>query len=130
MSTVMRRIAPRHVVFALVVSGVGIFAAATARAGDLAPPVYAPYPAPGYGGGYERAAPCHIVLDRRFDPYGRQTVQRVRVCDAAPMYPPVAGPVVAPEYGYPAPRYDEPEPSGYDGYPPRPPVPVGPRYYN
>ena len=49
---------------------------------------------------------------------------------AGPVYPPVAGPVVGPEYGYPAPRYYETQPSGYYGYPPRPPAPVGPGYYN
>jgi hypothetical protein len=62
----------------------------------------------------------------------------MRVCDEGPVYPPVAapvypsavGPAVAPPYGYPQPRYYEPQPSGYEGYPPRPPVPVGPGYYN
>lgn len=133
MSRATRRIAPRHVVFGLVVAGLGICAAADARAGDLGPPVYAPYPAPTYGGVYG-GGPCHVVLDRGIDPYGREIVRRVRVCDAGPAYPPVAGPVyppvVGPEYGYPAPRYYETQPSGYYGYPPRPPAPVGPGYYN
>jgi hypothetical protein len=70
------------------------------------------------------------VLDRRIDPYGREIVHRVRVCDEGAPYPPVEAPVVAPGYGYPPPRYYEPQPSGYYGYPPRPPAPVGPGYYN
>ena len=36
--------------------------------------------------------------------------------------------VVPPGYGYP-PRYYEPSPSGYYGYP-RPPAPIGQRYYD
>jgi len=130
MSRTIRPIAVRSIVLGVALAGLGICATTTANAGDLGPPAYAPYPAPNYGGVYERAAPCRIVLDRRFDPYGREIVQRVRVCDAGPMYPPVEGPVVAPEYGYPAPRYYEPQPSGYYAHPPRPPAPVGPGYYN
>ena len=99
---------------------------------QFAPPVYgpAPYPAPHYGAVYGDGAPCHIVLDRRIDPYGRQIVRRVRVCEEGPVYPSMAGPLPPPAYGYPAPRYYEPEPSGYYPYPPRPPAPVGPGYYN
>jgi hypothetical protein len=55
----------------------------------------------------------------------------MRVCDEGPVYPSAEGPpVVAPEYGYQAPRYYGPQPSGYYGYPPRPPAPIGPGYYN
>ncbi len=124
----------RGVVFAVALGGGAWAMVAPAQAGDLGGPVYgpAPYPAapapnygPGYGGG-----PCRVVLDRRVDPYGREVVHRMRVCDEGPVYPSAEGPLVAPGYGYPAPRYYEPQPSGYDPYPPRPPAPIGPGYYN
>ena len=123
MSRVMRTTAAVGLAFAAL-SGI-----TAAQAGDLAPPVYGPgpypVPPPNYGPGY--GGPCHIVLDRRIDPYGREIVHRVRVCDEGAMYAP--GPV-APGYGYPAPHYVEPQPSGYYPYPPRPPAPVGPGYYH
>ncbi len=108
-----------------------------AKAGDLeppvygSPPVYGPYP--NGGAAYECApGPCWIVLERRIDPYGREIVQRLRVCDEGPVYPPVNESAVPPEYGYPPryyePRYYEPAPSRYYGAP-RPPAPIGPRYY-
>jgi hypothetical protein len=134
----MHPTAMRAVCLGLALAGASISAITTAQAGDLAPPAYGPgpypappgpYPAPNYGGVYERGGPCHIVLDRRIDPYGREIVQRVRVCDPGAAYPPQA-PVVAPGYGYPAPRYYAPQPSGYAAYPPRPPGPVSPGYYN
>ena len=132
MSRVMNPIVVRGISLGLALAGPGICASTAAQAGDLAPPVYAPapYPAPTYGGMYERGGPCRIVLDRRVDPYGREFVQRVRVCEQVPMAAPVAGPLPPPGYGYPAPRYYEPQPSGFYGYPPRPPAPVGPGYYN
>jgi hypothetical protein len=122
----------RGAVFAVAIGGLAAWAIPPAQAGDLGGPVYgpAPYPAPNYGPVYERGGPCRIVLDRRVDPYGREVVHRMRVCDEGPVYPSAEGPVVAPEYGYPAPRYYRPQPSGYDAYPPRPPAPVGPGYYN
>ena len=128
----VRRTMMRGVVLALALGGLGAWAIAPAQAGDLGGPVYgpAPYPAPNYGPVYERGGPCRIVLDRRVDPYGREIVHRMRVCDEGPVYPSAEGPVVAPEYGYPAPRYYGPQPSGYDAYPPRPPAPIGPGYYN
>lgn len=138
MSQAMRPTAIRAVVLGLALAGTVICATTAARAADVAPPVYgpAPYPAPNYGGMYEHGGPCRIVLDRRVDPYGREIVQRVRVCDEGGMYPPEA-PLVAPGYGYPAPgygypapRYFEPQPSGYYPYPPRPPALIGPGYYN
>jgi hypothetical protein len=125
----MRPTAVRAVL--LMLAGVGICTATAARAADVGPPVYgpAPYPAPNYGGGYEGGGPCRVVFDRRVDPYGREMVQRVRVCDGGAMYPPQA-PVVAPGYGYPAPQYFEPQPSEYYAYPPpRPPAPIGPGYH-
>ena len=79
---------------------------------------------------FQRSSACRIVLDRRVDPYGREVVHRRRVCDEGPVYPSAEGPVAAPEYGYTAPRYYGPQPSGYDPYPLRPPAPIGPRYYN
>jgi len=142
MSRLLRPTPVRSGAFGLALAALTICGAAPAQAGDLAGPVYgpgpAPYPAPNYGPVYERGGPCRIVLDRRVDPYGREVVHRMRVCDEGPVYPPVAapvypsavGPVVAPPYGYPGPRYYEPQPSGYEGYPPRPPAPVGPGYYN
>jgi len=134
MSPVMRPIA---VCAGLALGVVGICATTAAQAGDLSPPpmygspayVPAPYPAPNYGAVYERGGPCRIVLDRRVDRYGREIVQRVRVCDPGAAYPPEA-PVAGPGYGYPAPRYYETQPSEYYAYPPRPPAPVGPGYYN
>jgi hypothetical protein len=143
MSRAIGRTAVRRIVLGLALVGLGICATTTANAGDLGPPVYgpapypappvygpAPYPAPNYGATYERGGPCHIVLDRRVDPYGREIVHRVRVCDEGAGYPPVEAPVVAPGYGYPPPRYYEPQPSGYYPYAPRPPAPIGPGYYN
>jgi hypothetical protein len=131
----MRPFAVHSVVLAL--AGVWMCGITAARAGDLAspmygPPVYAPapYPAPNYGVVYGGGGPCRIVLERHLDPYGREIVRRARVCGEGPMYPSVAGPVPPPEYGYPGPRYYEPQPSGYYAYPPRPPAPVGPGYYN
>ena len=131
MSRVMRPIVVRSVVLGLALAGLGMCAMTAAQAGDLGPPVYAPapYPAPSYGAGYG-GGPCRIVLDRGVDPYGREIVRRVRVCDEGGMYPPVEAPVVAPRYGYPTPRYYEPQPSGYYAYPPRPPALIGPGYYN
>src|SRR5262249_40097932 len=116
MSPAMRPTAVRSIVFGLTLAGLGV--CATANAGDLPPPVYgappvygpAPYPVPNYGGVYERGGPCHVVLDRRIDPYGREIVRRVRVCDEGAVYPPLEAPVVAPGYGYPPPpRYYEPQ---------------------
>jgi hypothetical protein len=132
MSRVMWTTAARCAAFGLALAAAGICGTTTAQAGDIAAPVYgpAPYPAPNDGPVYERGGPCRIVLDRRVDPYGREVVHRLRVCDEGPVYPSAEGPVVAPDYGYPAPRYYAPRPSGYDAYPPRPPAPIGPGYYN
>jgi len=126
----MPRVMRTTAVFGLALAALcGVIAA---QAGDLAAPVYgpAPYPAPPPNYGPLYGGPCHVVLDRRVDPFGREIVHRVRVCDEGPAYAPVPGPALAPEYGYPAPSYFEPQPSGYYSYPPRPPVPVGPGYYN
>ena len=138
MSRVMWSTTARRVALGLALTTTAICGSTAAQAGDiLPPPVYgpaAPYPAPNVGVGpvYAPGGPCRIVLDRRVDPYGREVVHRLRVCDDGPVYAPAegpVGPVVAPQYGYPGPRYYGPQPSGYDGYPPRPPAPVGPGYY-
>jgi hypothetical protein len=121
----------RRAVFGLALAGLAISSLATVQAGDLNGPVYGPYP---YGAAnepraYEGDGACRILLQRRFDPYGRAIVHRVRVCDEGPVYP-APGPTVVPEgYGYPPPRYYEPSPPGYHSYP-RPPAPIGPGYYN
>lgn len=136
MSRVLRRRA-RRALFALALAGSTMSALAPAMAGDLPPPVYgappiydappvvAPYP--NGAAVYERGpGPCRIVFDRRVDPYGREIVHRLRVCDEGPVYPPVNEAVVPPVYGYPP--YYAPAPSGYYGGL-RPPAPIGQRYY-
>jgi len=127
-----------------------ISSVAVANAGDFAPPLVGPPvvgpPAPGPYGYGAPAVVCRFLLERRIDPYGREIVHRIRMCDDGPVYPALSGTVV-PEYGYPpppryvepvpsgyyggyppAPRYVEPAPSGYYGYP-RPPAPIGTGYY-
>jgi len=108
-----------------------------AAAGDLGPPVYspAPYVAPPYvappyvGAPYVAApyeaphAPCRVMLERRIDPYGREIVHRIRMCDEGPVYPGLGETAAPPEYSYPPPRYYAPSPSGYDPFP-RPPAPI------
>lgn len=131
MSRVMRRTATA--VCGLALAGFTLSAIATAQAGDLYPSPYnhypysAPYGAPYSAPVYERGpeGPCRILFERRLDPYGHETVHRVRMCDDGPIYA-APGPVVAPDYGYP-PRYYGPAP---DYYAPRPPAPiVGSSYY-
>jgi hypothetical protein len=123
MSRVMRTTV--HAVFGLALAGLTI--AATAQAGDFyGPPPPGPYP---YGGPvYDRPhdGACRFLFERRVDPYGRETMHRIRMCDDGPVYQSV-NPAVAPDYGYPPPRYYEPSPSGY--YAPRPPAPIGSGYY-
>ncbi len=127
MSRVLRRTA-RHAVLGLALAGLTISSIAAATAGDLAPPVYgpAPYGEPPEGYLRDHDGPCRIVFERRVDPYGREAVHRIRLCDEGPVYP---GPGAAPppDYGYPPPPYVAPSPSGYDPYP-RPPAPIGPGY--
>src|SRR5215475_5388236 len=65
-----------------------------------------PLPAP-----IDRGGICQIALERRIDPYGRETVHRIRVCDEGPVYPGYSAPTwsaVPPEYGYGRPPYYEP----------------------
>jgi hypothetical protein len=69
---------------------------------------------------------CRILHERRIDPYGRETIHRIRICDEGPIDRP--GWTVAPqEYGYgPPPTY----PGTYYGGYLRPPGLIGPTYYN
>ena len=136
LSRVLRTTA-RHAVFASALAGLTMVSSGGATAGDLGPPVYgpsppygppvyggAPYGTPSYEHPAERYGPCRILYERRVDPYGREIMHRIRVCDEGPVYP---GPTdtAAPGYGYPPPPvpYYAPVPSGYDPYP-RPPAPV------
>ena len=131
MSRVMRTTAVRHPVLGLALVGLAMSSIATANAGDFDRPVYGPYS--GYNAVppvYRRAevgdAICRILHERRIDPYGRETIHRIRMCDEGPIDRP--GWTVAPqEYGYgPPPAYPG---RAYYGYP-RPPAPIGPTYYN
>jgi hypothetical protein len=127
MSRVLRTTA-RHAVLGLALAGLTIFAIPAAHAGDFAPPVYgggAPYGGPVYD---RPPVPCRILLERRLDAYGRESVHRIRMCDEGPVYAP-AETVAPPDagYGYPPPRYYGPSPSTYDPYP-RPPAPIGAPY--
>jgi hypothetical protein len=145
---VMRTTAVRHAVFGLALAGLAMSSIATANAGDLDAPAYSPYPygAPDYERMLERerhysVAPrvyrrvevgdgiCRILHQRRVDPYGREIIHRIRMCDEGPVYPSPNWTAVPPEYGYqPRPNY-EPSPSGYYSYP-RPPAAIGQGYYN
>jgi hypothetical protein len=124
MSRVMRTTGVRHAAFGLALAGLAISSATTANAGDFDAPAYSPYP---YGA--ERDGNCRIFHERRVDPYGRETVHRIRMCDEGPVYPSLNGTAVPPDYGYKPRRYYEPSPSGYDSYP-RPPAAIGQGYYN
>jgi hypothetical protein len=129
-------------VFAVVLSTLAMNFGSIAKAGDLelqpygpgpytAPTPYTPPPAQ-YVAPIDRGGICRIVFERRIDPYGRETVHRIRVCDEGPVYPGYPAPTwsaVPPEYGYGRPPYHEPFRSYYDDYP-RPPAPIGRIYYN
>ena len=131
---------------------------ATANAGDFGGPAYGPYPRynavpPVYRRAEVGDAFCRILQERRIDPYGRETIHRIRICDEGPIGwtvpqeygygppppyqgtyyggyprpPALIGPVPQ-EYGYgPPPPYQD---KYYGGYPPRPPALIGPAYYN
>jgi hypothetical protein len=116
MSMVMRTICVRHAVFGLALTGLAISSIATANAGDFEAPAYNSY---SYGA--EAEGICRIFHERRVDPYGRETVHRIRMCDEGPIYPSLNGTAAPPEYGYRSRRYYEPSPSRYESYP-RPPV--------
>lgn len=129
MSRVLRTTAGRAVLgLALGLPLAGLTICSIAKAGDLAPPP--PYPPAPYGvAPYlpDREGPCHVVFERRLDPYGRETVHRMRLCDEGPAYPAPGVALPPPDEGYPPPPYFAPSPSEYA---PRPPAPIGGDYYN
>ena len=126
MSRVSCKTGARYIVIGLALGGLAISPVFTAKAGDLDLPVYGAHP---YSAPVERDALCPVLLERRVDPYGREIVHRIRVCDEGPVYPGPNWSVAPQEYGYPSRRYYEPAPSYYYSYP-RPPAPIGPTYYN
>ncbi|MFZ1195109.1 MAG: hypothetical protein WAN49_06700 [Pseudolabrys sp.] len=158
MSRVMRATAVRHAVFGLALAGLAMSSTATANAGDFDGQAYGPYPRydavpPVYRRAEVGDAFCRILQERRIDPYGRETIHRIRICDEGPVGwtvpqeygygppppyqgtyyggyprpPALIGPVPQ-EYGYgPPPPYQD---KYYGGYPPRPPALIGPAYYN
>ena len=125
MSRVVRMTGVRHAVFGLALAGLAVSSTTTANAGDFDAPAYRPYP----NGTFEGGVICRIFHERRVDPYGRETVHRIRMCDEGPVYPSLNGTAVPSDYRYAPRRYYEPSPWGYDSYP-RPPAPIGPFYYN
>jgi hypothetical protein len=130
MSRVMRTTAVRHAIFGLALAGLAISSIATANAGDFDGPAYGPYPRynampPVYRRAEVGDAICRIFHERRVDPYGRETIHRIRMCDEGPIERP-GFTVAPPEYGYGSPPA---YPGTYYGYP-RPPAPIGPTYYN
>ncbi|MGA8801085.1 MAG: hypothetical protein WB614_14915 [Pseudolabrys sp.] len=156
MSRVMRATAVRHAVFGLALAGLAMSSTATANAGDFDGQAYGPYPRydavpPVYRRAEVGDAFCRILQERRIDPYGRETIHRIRICDEGPIGwtvpqeygygppPPYQGTYYGPrppaligpvpqEYGYgPPPPYQD---KYYGGYPPRPPALIGPAYYN
>jgi hypothetical protein len=135
----MRTTAVRFAVVGLTLAPAVALSTAAANAGDLDLPAYGPYPygAPAYVPPPAPVAACRILFERRIDPYGREIVHRVRVCDDGPVYPSVNHAVAPVWNGYPPQPYYQPVPSGYPvqsdyyDYAPRPPAPVvGPGYYN
>jgi hypothetical protein len=83
---------------------------------------------PAYQPAPDNEAVCRILLERRVDPYGREVVHRIRMCDEGPVYG--LGRTAAPQdYRYDPRRYYY-ERSSSDYYSPRPPAPVGRPYYS
>jgi hypothetical protein len=80
--------------------------------GYYPPPAPVPYGPPVVQGPVEGA--CRVILRPGVDPYGREVVRRVRICEeeevaVAPAYP--APP--PPRYGYGPRYYDGPRPYGW-----------------
>ncbi|MGC1750818.1 MAG: hypothetical protein WA778_22955, partial [Pseudolabrys sp.] len=118
MSRVMRATAVRHAVFGLALAGLAMSSTATANAGDFDGQAYGPYPRydavpPVYRRAEVSDAFCRILQERRIDPYGRETIHRIRICDEGPI-----GWTVPQEYGYGRPAYR----GTYYGEYPRPPA--------
>lgn len=122
MSRVMLTTSVRHAFFGLALAGLAMSSTTRAQAGDLGGPAYGPST---YGAPFEPNGLCRILHERRVDPYGRETIHRIRMCDEGPVYSPNRT-VTPPDYG---PRYYEPSSSDYYEYP-RPPTSIGPTYYN
>ena len=151
MSRVMRTTGVRHAVFGLALAGLAMSSTATANAGDFDGQAYGPYPRynavpPVYRRAEVGDAFCRILQERRIDPYGRETIHRIRICDEGPIgwtdapppayqdtyyggypRPPALIDPVPQEYGYGRPAYRG---TYYGEYPPRPPALIGPAYYN
>ena len=155
MSRVMRTTAVRHAVFGLALAGLAMSSTATANAADFDGQAYGPYPRynavpPVYRRTEVGDAVCRILQERRIDPYGRETIHRIRICDEGPI-----GWMEPQGYGYAPPPYQGtyygryPRPPAligpapelyeygsayqgtyYGGHPPRPPALIGPAYYN
>jgi|ERR1700683_3460496 hypothetical protein len=129
MSQVMRTTGVHHAVFGLALASLAIASVGIANAGDFDAPAYRPYPygAPVNERMIERDGVCRIFHERRLDPYGRETIHRIQMCDEGPIYSPnrTAAPQ---EYGYNPQRYYEPSSPDYDSYP-RPPAAIGSTYY-
>ena len=138
------QIAVRQALLGLAVASCTMSSVSPTKAGDLyEPPYLNPYPAPSYQRldrerygitveghrgaevGYEI---CRILHERRVDPYGREVIHRIRMCDEGPAYLPPDRVVVPQVYGYPPRQYYQR--SGYYPYPPRPPASIGHGYYN
>jgi hypothetical protein len=143
MSPVTRTVVTRLALFATAVT-TAVGAASVAQAADLyygqgsygpQPGYYGPPPPPPPAPKYEQPCcappvvyrpveegPCRITYRRRIDPYGRETVHRVRVCDEGPVYyePGWARPAVPYSYQY---TYDDAAP--YTELRPPAPVPYG-----
>jgi hypothetical protein len=144
MSRVVRTTAVRHAVFKLALAGLAMASIGSANASDLYPPAIGIYPpaVPTDERVLERdryygvaplvhrpvefgAGICRIFHERRVDPYGRETIHRIRMCDDGPIYGAPSGALPPPDYGYPRPYYEH---SGYYSRP-RPPLEIGQGYY-
>lgn len=124
MSRVMLTTSVRHAFFGLALAGLAMSSTTRAQAGDLGGPAYGPST---YGAPFEPNGLCRILHERRVDPYGRETIHRIRMCDEGPVYPSPDWTAAPPEGGYGRRPYYQPSPSQYYGYP-RPPAPIHPTY--
>ncbi len=133
MSLILSAAKLREAAFSLMLASLILGAGGIANAGDFDAPGYT-YRAPGYermgdpyyapspsDGRYEAAErQCRTFHERRVDPYGREVMHRIRMCDEGPVYPDRA--MDPAQYSYPTrPRYER---SGYEPYP-RPPAAIG-----
>ena len=111
MSRVMRTTGVRHAVFGLALAGLAISSITAANAADYDGSAYGPYPRynavpPVYRRAEVGDAICRILHERRVDPYGRETIHRIRICDEGPIDRSPGWTVAPQEYGYgPPPVY-------------------------